>query len=285
MLRTVNKKWGFSLAVSVAVGIAVWNAVWGSAAEQEPEQQASAPVQALAPAPLSAAARPDAAPPVLPRAASAGQGVEGTSPGVGSEGYGPQILAALATRDGAQALAAARLLAHCANPEVVESLRELLGGASPQMQQGTLKDALEADRLEARRCQTVTPDLQARRLELAQRAHAAGLPGAAAEMALALRSHHGPEARQGVASALGEAVQRGEASALLQLAWNGDLPIGEVERRAYRLATLGLADPSYELQPGLRIAMDVSSLPALAQPAEAQAQELAGQLRKRCCKR
>lgn len=143
-------------------------------AQASPAASDAVPTSAMtAPAPIASA---PSGPAALPQATP--------TPVVGSEGYGPRILQAIDGTSADEAFWAARRMRECLEAGWNEEALKM--GARHTMNAKQVQAAIESDRAETRRCQTVTPDLMAQRAALAGRAAQAGVLNASWEWSDAL---------------------------------------------------------------------------------------------------
>lgn len=191
---------------------------------------------------------------------------------IGSEGYGPHIQAALESGDAARAWQAFNWLRNCkTNASVVAEAEQQLRGR-PNLPAEAIARLIESSQAEARRCQTVTPALAALEPQLALSAMRGGIAGAAAAYARAMLSQEqDTTGRVELLAALQRDAMQGHRETLEALLTGGSrLGIGDVERRAYRLALESL-HPNEGL---LRVAAEVPTLAELVNVRVSAADEL-----------
>lgn len=211
-----------------------------------PEPTAALPHASLAPQPQ----RPSSAPRSLPADGQAGEGgattpvlpTPSTRPSVappGSEGYAPRVQRALEQGTASEALQAAQDISRCrdVDADVARVYAQRDAEKDPRRASGWLKtiDWLQA---EQRKCQTLTPTLNAQKLPLLLKAAQGGAEGAAASYA-AEQSPLEPVPAT-IVSALQRDAEAGHDLSLLALAstptrWGLTDEDTKVYREAWRL--------------------------------------------------
>lgn len=152
-----------------------------------------------------------------------GEPLPTTMPAVGSEGYAPYIQAAVDDGSSAQALQAVRQLDHCkrvsSDMEIGRKVATQTPGLAPEKAKSMLDYVSYLESVQ-RRCQTVTPQIEALRMPLLLKALQGGETGAASEYVRA--ATHAELAQPGrqelVLSALRADALRGDVPAMQALA-------------------------------------------------------------------
>ena len=200
---------------------------------------------------------------------------------VGAEGWGPHLQSALDRGTPVQALAAARLLAHC---EGLDTTLNALHGAKGAMPVDVAKPWIEQAQAQARRCQSVTAALAAQGQALARRAMLGQVPEAAAFYAERLSSGAQAAELAGARTALQAVASQGDESAQYLLALQGQrFGLTDPERAVYAILFRQRHPPGREVVPGVPFSgrLDPARLPQLS-PAQwalaaSQAQQVLAQ--------
>lgn len=211
---------------------------------------ASAPIPALVPDAVAASAASPGKSPRIPKLA-----IPSTFLGrkIGSEGYGPHIVATSVSGSVPDSLAAYRQIKYCDElPERERLIQENRAVANPSANVYQTPEYLYQQAaltaMERARCQTVDASTRALMLPLTRRAADAGVPGGVEAYADAVLSmgddKRWPEALQ----LLRAAAARMDEAAFAMLAW-GDrtVPLGDVERAAYQLAMMRLEGEGWQI--------------------------------------
>lgn len=170
--------------------------------------------------------------------------------GVGSEGYGPHIQRMQEAGTAEEAMVAARWISACAmNAETLAGAEKYLR-PNPKAPPELVKETMEFYQDQARKCQTVTPEVAALAEPLAYKALVAGVPGAAKHYASAIKRSLTAEESQLVLAGLKRDVEQGDRSALGMLVVKGSsLGLGRVEAYAYRFASTDLDPQGFDRFP------------------------------------
>lgn len=193
---------------------------------QAPVDGQPAPASAAAPASTLAAALPG--PPNVPSELDRALGRP-----IGSEGYGAAIRRVLESGTPAQALAASRTLGVC---EMQAVTLDALHASKAQLPGNVGAQAVGVMEREARRCQTVTPELQAQRRALAERALDARVPGAAGEWANVLSMDADAAERKATLQRLRDNLTHDPSAWLFLAEQGGNLGVSDLHRAAFALA-------------------------------------------------
>jgi hypothetical protein len=186
---------------------------------------------------------------------------------VGSEGWGTHLQAVLDRGTPAQALAAARLLAHC---EGLDTTLNALHGAKGAMPTDIAKPWIEQ-----------APEQAAQGLSLARRAMLGQVPEAAAFYAERLPPGAQAAALAEARTALQAAASQGDESALYLLALHGQrFGLTDLERAVYATLFQQRHPPGREVVPGIPFSgrLDPARLPPLSEAQWAQAASQAQQV-------
>ena len=171
----------------------------------------------------------------LNAAGKEGIGSEETS--IGSEGYGPHVLRALNSGDATRAGVALKWLTMCRVADQIMAGADRLR-SMPKTKSEVVQDLINRTQTDLARCQTVTPDIAAKRPELALIALRGGYRGAATDYLFATNLAPDPAVYPDVVRALDSDARHGDRDALVFLGSGVGNLLGltSVQRRSYELA-------------------------------------------------
>ena len=236
---------GLTIAIAAVVAL-----VWAYAPSGERVTLNAAAAAAAADASPSAAARPakevaaqaPKATPTSPDPASAGTTTKPAAPpraAVGAsaviEDYGQIVLAALQGGSAAQAGDATEVLSRCEGATQVRETLETVR-ADPKSNPADVAHAIAHFDDRVRRCQSITDEMRAQRLPLAERALRGGERGVSMAYFRLVDFDPPPDMRAPLLEGLRGDVRAGDRFPTLVLATRGeDLGLSSVEARAYAL--------------------------------------------------